>query len=219
MGKIYSSFEIRSMIDRAMTPQEAKQKLLEMMVKFDEFCHENNRTYYLSCGTLLGAIREHGFIKHDHDIDVWMWIEDETAYLIPSLRKYGFSLVYYGSVDEDRLGKFYKIASKGCEIDIFFVYPPIDQYPYCCDFVKIEGENVPINKKMARRIEMPISRDLKLTDFEGLQLPIPSNAEELCVFRYGENYLIPDPNWDWVREKKHLVEWVEMIDKTKYEKI
>ena len=72
MGKIYSSFEIRSMIDRAMTPQEAKQKLLEMMVKFDEFCHENNRTYYLSCGTLLGAIREHGFIPWDDDADIMM---------------------------------------------------------------------------------------------------------------------------------------------------
>ena len=49
-----------------------KQHLLEMLVTFDKFCKENGLRYYLSGGTLLGAIRHQGFIPWDDDIDVNM---------------------------------------------------------------------------------------------------------------------------------------------------
>ncbi|MFT4221274.1 MAG: LicD family protein [Microbacterium sp.] len=51
---------------------EHKAAMLEVLLAFDKFCDEHNLTYYLSGGTLLGAIRHKGFIPWDDDIDVNM---------------------------------------------------------------------------------------------------------------------------------------------------
>lgn len=45
---------------------------LEILRRFDEFCGEHNLRYYLSEGSMLGAIRHGGFIPWDDDIDVMM---------------------------------------------------------------------------------------------------------------------------------------------------
>ena len=48
----------------------------EMLVKLDKVCHDHGLRYYLAYGTCIGAVREHGFISWDHDVDVLMPIED-----------------------------------------------------------------------------------------------------------------------------------------------
>ena len=50
------------------------------ILKFiDKTCNELNLKYYLAFGTLLGAIRHHGFIPWDDDADVWMTRKDFTT--------------------------------------------------------------------------------------------------------------------------------------------
>lgn len=57
---------------KQLTGNEIKQVELEILLEFDAFCRKNHLTYSLCGGTLLGAIRHHGFIPWDDDIDVCM---------------------------------------------------------------------------------------------------------------------------------------------------
>ncbi len=55
-----------------MTREESRKVQLDMLDTLAEFCDQNGLRYFLSGGTLLGAIRHQGFIPWDDDIDVNM---------------------------------------------------------------------------------------------------------------------------------------------------
>lgn len=57
---------------KELTFDEIKQKELELLIAFDDFCSKNNLKYILTGGTLIGAVRHKGFIPWDDDIDVEM---------------------------------------------------------------------------------------------------------------------------------------------------
>lgn len=83
---------------KRLTRKDVKQYLLDILVNFDEFCEQNNLTMYLCAGTLLGAVRHHGFIPWDDDIDVCM---DRESYnqLVDIARKQPVFNKYYKVID------------------------------------------------------------------------------------------------------------------------
>ena len=52
--------------------KQIQERILSIMLVIDKVCREHNITYYLSDGTMLGAVRHGGFIPWDDDADMAM---------------------------------------------------------------------------------------------------------------------------------------------------
>ena len=50
--------------------RECQKKMLDEVILLDSICKENGLTYFISGGSALGAVRHHGFIPWDDDMDI-----------------------------------------------------------------------------------------------------------------------------------------------------
>lgn len=67
---------------KQLSLQEIRQIEFELLKVFDAFCKNNGIKYFLSNGTLLGAVKYKGFIPWDDDIDVFVPREDYNKLLV-----------------------------------------------------------------------------------------------------------------------------------------
>ena len=130
---------------KQLTIEELRERELEVLLKFHDFCCEHNLKYWLSAGSLLGAVRHKGFIPWDDDIDVGMPREDymKLIELFPSEGIDGIKLLTpFNSLNSPiTFGKLYdshtlkndcefeeKYRKYGLDIDIFpWDYAPEDK--------------------------------------------------------------------------------------------
>ncbi|MGN0033211.1 MAG: phosphorylcholine transferase LicD [Candidatus Limimorpha sp.] len=134
---------------RTISADELRKIMLDILKDVTAFCDANGITYFLSCGTLIGAIRHHGFIPWDDDIDIDMPRNDYERFieLYSQKGKYAIcspydknSMFFFTKVYDERTVKKEEIIRHhdynpiGVDIDIF----PIDGQPD--DFEKFKKD-------------------------------------------------------------------------------
>lgn len=99
--------------------QLGNAKLLE---EFDRLCRDNDIPYWLSFGTLLGAIRHAGFVPWDDDLDVGI-MRDDLSRIFEAVNhasgRYKISIVYDANVYCRQVRFGYANSDAPCFIDLF----------------------------------------------------------------------------------------------------
>lgn len=147
--------------------QIAKQNLAD----FNSIANKNNLKFGLIYGTLLGAVREHDFIDHDEDIDLFVLSEQRDLLLemLFELRKYDFEVVRY-----DRRGLI-SIMKNNEYIDIYIFSPLQKGVRVCC------GECI-LEKYLLNTFFL---------DFLSESILVPTDYEEYLQFQYGKDWTTP----------------------------
>lgn len=172
---------------RNISHQESKQIMLNILNIIDEFCRENNLSYYLSGGTLIGAIRHKGFIPWDDDIDLVLFRDDfeKLRLILKNQTKYP----QYTLLDldcEDYIYPFLKLVDNRTVAKQFDTKVPhgiwVDIFAY---------DAVP-NNAIRRYIflrKCQLYRDIALssvTDFKGVKLTSLKGVSKLALGIIGK---------------------------------
>jgi hypothetical protein len=140
---------------------------------------------WIQDGTLLGYIRDNGFIPHDNDIDFGMRWLDFSKELYNDMTKNGFEFkTCHGRLNESLIVNFRK---RNIPIDIYFYYNDGDRFYHCAAYGK------------ARKFRVDFSYnefDVKEINYFGHKVYVPKDEIYFLKTKYGLDWRESKPNWD-----------------------
>ena len=102
-----------------MTLEEIHERGLGMLKFVDEICRREKLTYWLSGGTLLGAVRHRGFIPWDDDVDLMMPRPDYERFvaLVPRYADERYDVVH-PRLRKDCGTPWARVRDKGTRVEL-----------------------------------------------------------------------------------------------------
>lgn len=189
---------------------------IEVLRLFDKVMLDNNIPYTIFAGTMLGAVREHGFIPHDTDIDVAIFYMDRPNNLTDILYTYGFKRVRRFSVRNGNQGLEETYVKDNVFLDIFYIYYDDANVTYQCDFhsergtISYEDSMRKYGYVRARRLEFPVHHMFLRISFSNISVSIIENYDEWLSCRYGQDYMVPNPDFYDNGENPYIItDWLE----------
>ena len=155
----------------------------------------NKYDLWLDFGTLLGFSRENDLINHDLDMDFGIIINDYDDFLEKEkyLIKKGFSRTkefYY----KNRLVEL-SYSYKGLNVDFIVYRRKADVIESDTIFFMTNALGKPTRYEVYN-YSLPFS-ELEEHNFKAVEIKVPNNAREYLSKLYGEDFEVPNTNYNW----------------------
>lgn len=177
---------------------------IETLREADAALTEVGHQMFLIFGTLLGAVREHGFIPFDYDLDVGIVADGPSDEIHSAMKKHGLKLTRTTYIRTEK-GEWVTEETyhyKGVGIDLYFFFEDGSEWyafgPKHHEYKDWKEANATDGFPTVRAY-VPQCK-FERQDFMGVQVYMPIEADAWCRALYTENYMIPIKNWD---PKKH----------------
>ena len=150
---------------------------------------------WLDFGTLLGYYRERDFINHDLDMDFGIIIPDYDDFLVveKELLNQGFQRTKEFYFDKNLVELSYNY--KGLNVDFILYKKDSNKISSDTIFYMTNALGNPTRYEVYH-YELPFF-DLQECNFKNIVVKIPSNVEEYLSNLYGEDFRIPNTNYNW----------------------
>lgn len=179
-----------------------RQKLLkenahQILKEFEEVNNQLGHKIWIEAGTLLGYEREGAILAHDIDMDFAMLNPKDASELdriIEFLAERKFvlnrKLVYKGDVKE------ISFSYNGLNVDII-LFERVNEKVISTTMIwyGMNALNKPVDIE-AFYYELPME-ELEQVNFMDATTYVPTNPVDYLKGYYGEDYLIPNTNYDW----------------------
>lgn len=189
--------------------EQLKCVLVRLLKIFDYICKKHDIDYWLDYGTLLGAIRQKGFIPWDNDIDIGMLRADYELFLEKGVKELPRDIFFQNGDTDPGMASFSRLVEarlrdrysnyldtrkvmgnsinwhNGIQLD-FFVY---DQDPIYGNAISNSFERNLNNSRIHLLID-----EIEMLDeayFEGNLYPVPAGSHTYLQRCYGDYMELP----------------------------
>lgn len=168
--------------------QSIRQVFPEIIKTFDKLGID----YFICFGTLLGAVREHDFIKHDDDLELGVFSDQYYSQLAGKFEEAGFKKQYRYYMADSRIpneGFVEKYSNGYIHFDLF-VFSRDKENIWCWSYLKDEA-----NILNAIKLQWK-NTGLKCIEFQGQTVPVPVEPEKFLESLYGNTWNVPCVYWE-----------------------
>jgi glycosyltransferase involved in cell wall biosynthesis len=198
--------EIKTLPKLSVTKTMVRKKSLSSknalinLLALKEIFQKHEIEFWLADGTLLGAVRENNFIKHDTDTDLGVLFTSFKPEVLKDILKEGFRILKVFGAYED--GFELAVYRNGVKTDLFFYYCGGEKYPN-----KIyHSAYADFTKNDALKYDFVYDKfQVSEITFLDQKFPAPDNPLKFLETKYGSDWMKPKPNWSYYKDPKNAI--------------